>query len=197
MSQPVVSQPAPNLPQLLTQAKRWFEDALLAGMRSADEQPVSAAQAAVFATLDDGGTSIAELARRIGVTRQTAHQAVHSLVGLGLLEQVPDPASARSTLVRVTVEGARVHRRALATITVIEDVLADRIGAAATEALRSALTQPWGEPPLVTAPDVRPDATPGVRPDIAPGVRPDATPGVRPDATPGVTPGVAPAEDPR
>ncbi|MET9513598.1 MarR family transcriptional regulator [Streptomyces sp. NPDC002994] len=149
-----MSKPAQNLPQLLVQAKRWFEDALLTSMQAAGERPVTAAQAAVFATLDEEGTSISELARRVGVTRQTAHQAVHSLIGMGLLEQVPDPASARSSLVRVTAEGARAHQRALATIAVIEGVLAERIGTAATTALREALTAPWGEPPLVEAPQV-------------------------------------------
>ncbi|MEU3464006.1 MarR family winged helix-turn-helix transcriptional regulator [Streptomyces sp. NPDC006733] len=144
-----MSEPARNLPQLLAQARRWFEDALLTSMQAAGEQPVTAAQAGVFATLDDGGTSIAELARRTGVTRQTAHQAVHSLIGMGLLEQVPDPASGRSTLIRTTAEGTRVHRRALATIAVLETVLTERIGAAGTTALRAALTAPWGEPPLV------------------------------------------------
>ncbi|MDN3295822.1 MarR family transcriptional regulator [Streptomyces ficellus] len=147
-----MSEPALNLPQLLVQAKRWFDEALLASMQAAGERPVTAAQGAVFATLDEEGTSISELARRIGVTRQTAHQAVHSLVGMGLLEQVPDPASARSSLVRATAEGARVHQRALATIAVIEGVLADRIGTPATTALREALSAPWGEPPLVEAP---------------------------------------------
>ncbi|MCY0961267.1 MarR family winged helix-turn-helix transcriptional regulator [Streptomyces sp. H27-H5] len=149
-----MSQPAPNLPQLLTQAKRWFEDALLAAMRAAGEQSVSPAQAAVFATLDGESASIADLARRIGVTRQTAHQAVHSLIGMGLLEQTPDPASARSSLVRVSAEGARVHRRALAAIAVIEDVLAERIGVVAVASLRDALNAPWGEPPLVVSPDI-------------------------------------------
>lgn len=146
-----MSEPARNMPQLLVQAKRWFEDALLAGMQAAGERPVTAAQAGVFATLDDEGTSISELARRIGVTRQTAHQAVHSLIGMGLLEQVPDPASGRSSLIRTTDEGARVHRRALATIAVIESVLAERIGTTAVTALREALAEPWGEPPLVEA----------------------------------------------
>ncbi|GAA2899717.1 hypothetical protein GCM10010517_65260 [Streptosporangium fragile] len=142
---------ARNLPQLLGDAKRWFDDALLTSMQAAGERPVTIAQAAVFATLDPEGTSISELARRIGVTRQTVHQAVHGLIGMGLLEQVPDPASARSRLVRATAEGTRVHRRAQATLAVIEGVLAERIGAAATTALRDALSLSWGEPPLVEA----------------------------------------------
>ena len=104
---------APSMPQLLSEAKRWFDDALLSGMTAAGEQPVTAAQAAVFATLDPDGTSISELARRMGVTRfQTTHQAVHSLIGLGLLEQTPDPSSARSRIVRTTPAGALAHERA-------------------------------------------------------------------------------------
>lgn len=144
--------PAPNLPQLLTEAKRWFDDALLASMRAAGERPVTVGQAAVFAALDEEGTTVSELARRMGVTRQTAHQAVHALIGMGLLEQAPDPASARSRLIRPTPEGARVHRRAQGALGVIEGVLAERIGADAVGALRAALTVPMGEPPLVEAP---------------------------------------------
>ncbi|BAC68766.1 MarR family transcriptional regulator [Streptomyces avermitilis] len=144
--------PAKNLPQLFLEAKRWFDDALLASMRAAGEQPVSIAQGAVFAVLDDEGTSISELARRIGITRQTAHQAVHGLIGMGLLEQVSDPASARSSLVRTTAEGTRVHQRAQTALALIEQVLADRIGADAATALRRALSEPWGQPPSVEAP---------------------------------------------
>ncbi|MGW7316657.1 MarR family winged helix-turn-helix transcriptional regulator [Streptomyces sp. NPDC054854] len=144
--------PARNLPQLLTEAKRWFDDALLASMRAAGEQPVTVGQATVFAALDEEGTTVSGLARRMGVTRQTAHQAVHALIGMGLLEQAPDPASARSRLIRPTAEGARVHRRAQDTLAVIEGVLAERIGADAVGALREALAVPMGEPPLVEAP---------------------------------------------
>ncbi|CAM5265638.1 MarR family winged helix-turn-helix transcriptional regulator [Streptomyces xanthochromogenes] len=144
--------PARNLPQLLAETKRWFDDALLASMRAAGEQPVTVGQAAVFAALDDEGTTISALARNMGVTRQTAHQAVHALIGMGLLEQAPDPASARSRLIRPTAEGARVHRRAQNTLRVIEGVLAERIGSDAVAALREALTVPPGEPPLVDAP---------------------------------------------
>ncbi|MER7715392.1 MarR family winged helix-turn-helix transcriptional regulator [Streptomyces flaveolus] len=143
---------APNMPLLLAGAKRWFDDALMASMRAAGEQPLSSAQGQVFALLDPDGTTVAELARRLGVTRQTAHQAVHGLLALGLLEQVPDPSSARNRLIRITAEGVRVHRRAQATLAVIEDALAERIGAESATALRTALTLPRGEPPVVGAP---------------------------------------------
>lgn len=147
-----MAEPTHNMPMLLADAKRWFDDALAASMRAAGEQPVTSAQGQIFARLDDGGTTVSEVARRLGVTRQTVHQAVHALLAMGLLEQVPDPSSARSRLVRMTAEGRRVHARAQATLTVVEGVLADRIGTDPAQALRHALLLPRGEPPLVEAP---------------------------------------------
>jgi DNA-binding MarR family transcriptional regulator len=147
-----MTQPARNLPQHLAEAKRWFDEGLLASMEAAGERPLTIAQAWVFATLDDAGTTVSELARRMGVTRQSAHQAVHGLIDAGLMEQVPDPSSARARLIRTTAEGRRAHELAQRCIAVMEDVLARRLGETAATALRAALETPWGDPPLVTAP---------------------------------------------
>ncbi|MFK4064944.1 MarR family winged helix-turn-helix transcriptional regulator [Streptomyces sp. NPDC029674] len=136
-----------NLPQLLGEARRWFEEGLLAAMEAAGTPAVSPTQVQLFAVLDEGGTTTSELARRMGVTRQTAHQAVHGLVGVGLLEQVPDPASARQLLIRRTPQGERAHRDAGAALARLEDLLAERIGAAQADALRAALEAPWGPVP--------------------------------------------------
>ncbi|MGW6273705.1 MULTISPECIES: MarR family winged helix-turn-helix transcriptional regulator [unclassified Streptomyces] len=142
-----------NLPQLLGDARRWFEDALLATLEEAGEAPVSPTQAGLFAVLDAEGTTVSELARRMGVTRQTAHQAVHGLVAAGLLEQVPDPSSARQRLIRRTEEGARTHRRAELVLHRVEQELVTRLGEAPVRALRAALELPWGSPPVLTPPD--------------------------------------------
>ncbi|NSC24732.1 winged helix-turn-helix transcriptional regulator [Streptomyces albus subsp. chlorinus] len=141
-----------NLPQLLGEARRWFEEALLAALAATGARPVSPAQAQLFAVLGEEGATVAELARRMGVTRQTAHQAVHGLVDAGLLERVPDPASARQRLIRRTPEGERVHGQAQRVLGELEDRLAERIGPARVAALREALEAPWGPPP---SPQVR------------------------------------------
>ncbi|MEV6754621.1 MarR family transcriptional regulator [Streptomyces sp. NPDC051214] len=141
-----------NLPQLLGDARRWFEDALLASLEEAGEIHVSPTQAGLFAVLDDEGTTVSELARRMGVTRQTAHQAVHGLVAAGLLEQVPDPSSGRRRLIRRTAEGERTHRRAELVLRHVEQELAARIGDRTVHALRTALELPWGEPPVLPPP---------------------------------------------
>ncbi|MBP2407040.1 MarR family winged helix-turn-helix transcriptional regulator [Streptomyces syringium] len=136
-----------NLPQLFSDARRWFDEGLLAALEAAGATPVSPTQVQLFAVLDDHGTTVSELARRMGVTRQTAHQAVHGLVGVGLLEQIPDPASARRRLIRRTEEGERAHHQAGAILERLEEQLAERISRQAVDALRAALETPWGPPP--------------------------------------------------
>ncbi|MEU8489406.1 MarR family winged helix-turn-helix transcriptional regulator [Streptomyces sp. NPDC048641] len=136
-----------NLPQLLGDARRWFEEGLLAAMAASGAAPVSPTQAQLFAVLDDEGTTVSELARRMGVTRQTAHQAVHGLIDAGLLEQVPDPTSARQRLIRRTPDGERAHRQAGVILERLEEQLAERIGREAVDALRTVLETQWGRPP--------------------------------------------------
>ncbi|MEU5002268.1 MarR family winged helix-turn-helix transcriptional regulator [Streptomyces sp. NPDC021622] len=136
-----------NLPQLLGDARRWFEEGLLAALEADGTTPVSPTQAQLFAVLDDQGTTVSELARRMGVTRQTAHQAVHGLVAAGLLEQVPDPASARQRLIRRTREGEHAHRQAGLILERLEEQLAERIGRETVDTLRTTLEAPWGQPP--------------------------------------------------
>ncbi|MCX5206551.1 MarR family winged helix-turn-helix transcriptional regulator [Streptomyces sp. NBC_00237] len=135
-----------SFPHLLHDARRWFEEGLLAALEEAGVASVSPTQVQLFAVLDEDGTTVSELARRMGVTRQTAHQAVHGLIAAGLLEQRPDPASARQRLVRRTAEGERTHRRAEAVLARLEGELAARIGGEAVAALRAALEAEWGSP---------------------------------------------------
>ncbi|WP_058043519.1 MarR family winged helix-turn-helix transcriptional regulator [Streptomyces roseifaciens] len=136
-----------TLPQLFSDARRWFEEGLLSAMEAAGTTPVSPTQVQLFAVLDEDGTTASELARRMGVTRQTAHQAVQGLIAAGLLEQAPDPASARQRLIRRTEEGERAHHQAGVILERLEEELAERIGRESFDALRSALEAAWGRPP--------------------------------------------------
>lgn len=136
-----------NLPQLLGDARRWFEEALQSALEAAGAAPVSLTQIQLFAVLDEQGTTVSELARRMGVTRQTAHQAVHGLVAAGTLEAVPHPASARQRLIRRTEQGRHVHEQAEHILRRLEDELAERIGQDGVTALRAALETQWGPPP--------------------------------------------------
>jgi DNA-binding MarR family transcriptional regulator len=132
----------PSLALLLLRGSRWFDRALLERL-AVDGWSLTAAQSLVFAHLDDGGTRLAELARRLGTTRQSASELVAGLCALGVLEVVDDPEQARGRRVRLTVDGRRLTGRAAEHLAVLEAQLAERLGAAQVRALRQALETPW------------------------------------------------------
>lgn len=147
---PVSESDAVELPliTLLHQAGRWFSDALLARLAHSGIQPITPAHMTVLAHLgrDAEQVTIAELARRAGVTRQTMHRAVTQLVGDGLLTTTPGPGFPRSTLVAVTPQGARRRAAASAILSDLEQQLAAHLGEDAVAVLRQTLTPPW--PPV-------------------------------------------------
>lgn len=133
----------PLIAPLLRQAYRWFSDAVAARIAARDGEQLSLAQIDLFARLDVGGTTIAELARRCGIARQSAHQAVGELVKAGLLRVDPDPTSARNKLVRPTSAGTARLRLAKAVLAEVEQELVARIGEREVEQLRTLLDQDW------------------------------------------------------
>lgn len=140
----------PALALALLRAAQWFDDALRSQL-AAGGVAVSASQSHVFAALGPSGASVAQLARQVGVTRQSMHRTVGELVDLGLLEVVPDPADGRAVLVRHTRAGRALVRRAVSHLREIEAELAERIGADRVEGLRAALADDWGPPPTAPA----------------------------------------------
>jgi hypothetical protein len=70
--------PAVPLASLLLRASRWFDRQLLEGLQAAGWPALTAAQSLVLAHLDRTGTPPAELARRLGHSRQATHQPGHT-----------------------------------------------------------------------------------------------------------------------
>ncbi|MEU0384199.1 MarR family winged helix-turn-helix transcriptional regulator [Streptomyces chartreusis] len=105
----------------------------------------------LLSQLPSEGASIAELARRLGVSAPTAHQWVHELVALGAVTVESDPRSARSKLVLLSEAGVRRRAETMEILAGLEDALAGRIGADAVTALRAALEAPWGSPEAAAA----------------------------------------------
>lgn len=127
---------------LLQRSVRWFSDELLERLDAAGVDPITPAHTTVLAHLgSDTSLSIAELARRAGVTRQTMHRAVTQLVDEGLLTSTPGPGFPRSTLIGVTDAGSRRRVIALGILHDLEQVLCDRLGPDALTQLRESLTR--------------------------------------------------------
>ena len=125
---------------LLQRGVRWFSEELLEGLDAAGVAPITPAHVAVLAHLDsDVSLSIAELARRAGVTRQTMHRAVTQLVDEGLLVSTPGPGFPRSTLIEVTDAGRRRRDVAATILHDLEHDLETRLGPGELTALRDSM----------------------------------------------------------
>lgn len=141
-----------SLAAALLRAADWCNEALLARLEQEGWPPLSRGHAQVFVNLDEDGTRPAELARRIGITRQSVHGLVGHLVEHELLETVPHPTDGRSQLVRLAPRGRDLAAAAGAILAEIERELTQRIGDEAMAGLREALSRPWGPPPGPAAP---------------------------------------------
>jgi DNA-binding MarR family transcriptional regulator len=162
--------PETDLPllALLQRGVRWFSDELLERLNTAGVDPITPAHTAVLAHLDnDASLSIAELARRAGVTRQTMHRAVTQLVGEGLLTSTPGPGFPRSTLIGLTDAGCRRRDLALGVLHDLEQAGGAQLGSAALAELRNSLTRAWPrrmEIPSATSNSCRPKPAPSAGP---------------------------------
>jgi DNA-binding MarR family transcriptional regulator len=137
-----------TLGNLLLGGFRWFDTALLNELARAGFTELRRPHSLVFAVLDQSGpTRIAEVARRLGITRQSAHQTVQELREMGLVELVRDPTNASARLVVPTSLGKRSIRTARRRYAELERELGRRISKDAVRALRRALERDWGEPP--------------------------------------------------
>ena len=59
----------------------------------------------VFQAIGQGGTTAAELGRRLGISKQAAGKTIDSLEHLGYVQRGPDPLDARRKVVRLTDRG--------------------------------------------------------------------------------------------
>jgi DNA-binding MarR family transcriptional regulator len=116
---------------------------------------IQPAHNAVFATLPREGARAADMAARSGITRQSMGEVIRDMVGLGILETVPDPADARAKIVRFTDHGLGVAQRGYERIIELERILRGTFGDADVDATRRVLAgiiemlgeTPSSEPP--------------------------------------------------
>lgn len=98
----------PPLARLLLLASRWFDARSLEELERRGWPRLSPAQSLVFAHVGEDRVAPAELARRLGHSRQATHQLVDGLVRLGLLQVLDDPGRRGGRLVQVTAQGRRL-----------------------------------------------------------------------------------------
>ncbi len=138
-----------NLPRLLLERFRWFDDSLRTRLADRGLAELTTAESMVFPYLDEDGTRPSELARRLGITRQSAQALIRGLERKGLVELIDDPQDGRSKTVLLTEEGERTVPVALDTYAQLEAELVGHIGIASVTQLRQILQMDWDGPPQV------------------------------------------------
>ena len=129
------ARPEIPLALLLLRASRWFDRRVIDGLEELGHPRLTAAQTLAFAHLDPEGTPPAELARRLGTTRQSTADLVAGLTRLGLLASEPDPGRTRGRLVVLTADGRSLAGDARELLAAEEE----RLPAARVRRLREAL----------------------------------------------------------
>jgi DNA-binding MarR family transcriptional regulator len=90
---------------LVHHADRAFQAHMVESAHQRGRPDVKPSHNVVFAHLGDTPRRAADLAASAGMTRQSMGELVRELVGLRILEMVPDPSDGRAKLVTFSEEG--------------------------------------------------------------------------------------------
>ena len=102
-----------NAAMLLAMGFRAMTDRFHELLAADGREPLRPAHGFAFRLLQQsGGTSITELAARLGVTKQATSKLVEELVAWGYVQRTSDPASGRTKRVTLTAKGRRYLERA-------------------------------------------------------------------------------------
>ena len=137
--------PPPNLKQLLIARSEWFDREIMKGVRRSEYADITPAHARLLARMGGKPTSMAELARRLAISRQAVHKSVTELVRRGILAVRDDPQRGNSKLVIYTDRGRQVNRAGAQIIERLEERIARRVGRDELEAIKRMLAAPWDD----------------------------------------------------
>lgn len=128
----------------LFEAFSWFDAGLQVLLRDAGWTAVSRPQTMVLIAVGLGIERPADIARALGITRQSASATIAEMVEEGLLELEADPDDGRAKRVRVSAQGEQRTRDSRRAMAVLTEELTRRIGKANVRKLSEALTPAWG-----------------------------------------------------
>jgi DNA-binding MarR family transcriptional regulator len=103
------------------------------------EPALRASHTALFPHLTSEGVRGADLAKKLGVTKQAISQLVAELEYWGVVEQVEDPKDGRAKLVRFTPKGEQGLLEGLTVLRELEQELEGQIGKRRMQELHTAL----------------------------------------------------------
>ena len=130
-----------SVAQLLFKCARLVNESAIARVneRGGAGPALRAAHTTLFPHLNAEGVRGADLAKKLGVTKQAVSQLVTELEEWGVVEQIADPQDGRAKLVRFTKKGEQALLQGLAVLGELETELTDKIGKRRMQELHTAL----------------------------------------------------------
>ena len=113
---------------LVRRANRAFETHMIKEAHWRGRTDLKQSHNALFSIMGAEGERASSLATRAGITRQSMGEVVRELVGLGILEMVPDPEDGRAKVVRYTEEGTRFTNEGFRHIRSLEERFLEEFG---------------------------------------------------------------------
>lgn len=129
----------------------WFDGALQQNLETRGWGGVRRLESMTMVYVHAGITRPSELARLIGVTRQSMNTALRELEEKQLVRLMPDPDDKRCKIVEFDPASAAARLEAQHVIEALEALLDERLGEGAADRLAALLEADWGEAPLLTA----------------------------------------------
>jgi DNA-binding MarR family transcriptional regulator len=131
--------PPPPLARLLALALDDLSRQLQERISEAGFTDQRMAHNAVFAHIPPEGITLAELARRAGMTKQAMSELVADLESKDYLSRRPDDRDRRTKIIELSDRGWSAMRAALAAFTAIEHGLEQKLGAERLQEFRRTL----------------------------------------------------------
>ena len=129
----------------------WFDGALQKNLERRGWGGVRRLESMTMIYVHAGIRRPSELARLIGVTRQSMNTALRELEEKQLIRLLPDPGDKRCKIVEFDPAGEAMRHEALNVIEELETLLDERLGEGAVEGLTGFLAADWGEVPRLGA----------------------------------------------
>ncbi len=133
----------PNLKQLLIARADWFAREIESEIAKTEYADLTPAESRLLTHMAGKPCNMAELARRLGVSRQAVHKTVMGLASRNILTLTDDPDRGNAKLVLYTEHGREINRAGARMIDKIEQRIAHKMGRDAMEQLRLLLAKPW------------------------------------------------------
>ena len=121
----------------------WLDEQLQARIHARGWPDVSRSQSMILLNVAAGVVRPADIARRMGVSRQAIHTTIAQLVEMDVVRLVADPRDGRHKRLELTDTGGRMRDDAQAAMDAITAGVADSVGRDAFTTMLAALATRW------------------------------------------------------